>query len=242
MGGNKRTAKDFSPESLNNTINPKAEKSLKMDVNQMKELLSSFKEEMTLEIKESEKRLGEKLDLSVRAIAQRVTTLESENVALKEENRVLTDKIARIEEGNRRNNIVISGIKATNHDEALQCVREMIGANVKRPVDIGNVRLIKQKTGGPKVVVSCKFFEDKLVILSHKKDFRSREGCAVFINDDLTKDQSRLQFELRVHAKTLREMGRTVKTRRGQIQVDNGPWTDYKPETNPPEDTKVAKI
>lgn len=201
-----------------------------MDAQQMQEMLENFKESVSLEIRNSEKRLGDKFDLTVTAISQRMTTLEAENVALKKENIALTEKIARIEENSRRNNVVISGIKATDHGEALACVRQMITETMKRPIDVGNVRLIKQMKGAPKVVVSCKFFEDKLELLAHKKDFRSREGNAIFINDDLTKDQSRLQFELRGHVKMLRSSGKKVKTRRGQFQVDDSLWMQYVPQ------------
>lgn len=131
MESNKRKTKDLSPESLNISKNPKAEKSLKMDAPQMQEMLDNFKESMSLEIRNSEKRLGDKFDLTVTAISQRMATLESENVALKKENIALTEKIARIKENSRRNNVIITGIKASNHGEALASVREMIAATIK---------------------------------------------------------------------------------------------------------------
>lgn len=96
MESNKHKTKDLSPESLNISKNPKAGKSLKMDVQQMQEMLEKFKESVSLEIRNSEKRLGDKFDLTVTAISQRMTTLEAENVALKKENIALTEKIARI--------------------------------------------------------------------------------------------------------------------------------------------------
>lgn len=235
MDRNKRKTKDLSPESVNISKNPKAEKSLKMDAQQMQVMLDQFRDSMTLEIRQSEERLGSKFDSTVTALAGRVETLEAANIALKEENRILTEKIARVEENSRRNNVIISGIKATNHGEALNCVREIIHKTMKRPIDVGNVRLIKQKMGAPKIVVSCKFFEDKMEMLAHKKDFRSREGNEIFINDDLTKEQSQLQFELRGHAKRLRDSGKTVKIRRGQFQVNDGPWTTFDPQGCTPE-------
>lgn len=212
-----------------------------MDV-AIQEMLNQFKQDVTLEIHKSEERLGKKFDSTDTALAGRVQSLESENVALKEENRVLTEKIARVEENSRRNNVVISGIKATSLGEAIECVRQMINSTLQKPIDVGNVRLIKQRNGAPKIVLSCKFFEDKLVLLTHKKDFRSREGNEIFINDDLTKEQSQLQFELRGHAKRLRDSGKAVKTRRGQIQVYDGPWTLFSPQKNLPEDTNKSNV
>lgn len=225
MDSNKRKTKDLSPESVNISKNPKAKKSLKMDAQQMQVMLDQFRDSMTLEIRQSEERLGSKFDSTVTALAGRVETLEFS----------LTEKIARVEENSRRNNVIISGIKATNHGEALNCVREIIHKTMKRPIDVGNVRLIKQKMGAPKIVVSCKFFEDKMEMLAHKKDYRSREGNEIFINDDLTKEQSQLQFELRGHAKRLRDSGKTVKIRRGQFQVNDGPWTTFDPQGCTPE-------
>lgn len=91
--------------------------------------------------------------------------------------------IARIEEGHRRNNVVITGIKASTHTEPLAHVQEMIWVTVK-----------KQMEDTQKIVGSCKFFEDKLELLSPKSDFPSQDGNPIYVNDDLTKDQSRLQF------------------------------------------------
>lgn len=96
--------------------------------------------------------------------------------------------------------------------------------------------------GAPKVVVSCKFFEDKLELLAHNKDFRSKEGQAVFINDDLTKDQGRLQFELRRHAKMLRDSGKMVKTRRGQFQEEDGTWMQNVPQQSPSDDVNKPNV
>lgn len=106
----------------------------------------------------------------------------------------MTGRIARIEECHRRNNVVIPGIKASTHTEPLAHVQEMIWVTVKKPMDVENVRLIKQMEDTPKIVVSCKFFEDKLERLSPKSDFPSQDGNPIYVNDDLTKDQSRLQF------------------------------------------------
>lgn len=184
----------------------------------------------------SEKRLNEHVASQVQKIEEafgtRITALESENAKLKSQNEDLSHRITRLEEDNRRYNVVVTGLKAKDYNEARSGISNMIKESGKPNVNFGNVRLIRTKSEVSKIVITCRTFEDKLQLMRNKVSYKTSDGNPIFLNDDLTPRQSEIQFKVRAAAKTLRAEGKSVKTRNGCLKVEDGPWLFYKEDEN----------
>ncbi|KAK4881348.1 hypothetical protein RN001_004667 [Aquatica leii] len=175
-------------------------------------------------------------------ILQQITALRQDNLEIKNELKTLKEKYEsnekkwqleknvletrikqleddkeREEKRKKKNNIIISGIK-TNEENVEETVKNFfleelnVEPAIEKPILIG-----KQKN---KKLILIKFlnFTEKLNIMKKKKTIQDRQ---VFINNDLTVQERKIQKVIRDIAKEEKNKGKVVKVLYNKIIINN---------------------
>lgn len=160
------------------------------------EELKSMMREMMDEIKEVRK--------SQSTYQDEMKALKFKNYQLKGRIAALEIKLDRIEIREKKNNIVIKGV-GFNTDELKNEVQKFLKNEIKISAKITKAELIKPRTAPPFVVATFETWEGKLNAMEGKRILR---GTNKYIDDDLTKEERRVQSELRKLAKLERDKGK----------------------------------
>ena len=148
---------------------------------------------------------------------------------MKQQNRLLNERISQMERSNRKNNIVVSGVQVSTWEEASEAIDKISAKYAPRFQKPHSIRMVKTKTL-PKIIATCTSLEHKLSIMKKKKDIKGPNGEPVFVDNDVTKEDSKILFFARQEAKKLRLQGKKVIIRDDKIIVD-GQWLQFNAET-----------
>lgn len=204
------------------SIGKMIEKMEKAMLNQMQLSEKRISSDLASRLKEFETTIENKLA----AVEETMNGLQKENASLKDENTRLAAKICQFDRERRRNNIIVTGIHATSSEEARDIMNEAINKKVGSPtVKITNVRIITTKKG-QKILGTCPSLEDKRRLMRNKKGLNTKDGNAIYIDDDLCPEDSEVQYKARERARQLRKTGKEIIIGNGSIKVD-GKWMRY---------------
>lgn len=229
----KRNITETSPESPQS-----ADKKTKMSGLEGK--ISTMYQDLVGEMRKSEERLSKllmakidqmeaKIEVTVKAVKGELQKLTTENTKLKAQNDKISRRLFHLERDQRRNNIIVTGIEARSAAEAHQIIKSVINPSKGSNVELSNVRVLKTASG-TKVIATCRSLEEKLHIMRQKKHLRGPKGNPVYVSDDLTPEDSEIQFQARLQAKRMRNEGKDVQIGFGRLRVD-GIWYMYEQAT-----------
>lgn len=118
-------------------------------------------------------------------------------------NQIMEEKINKHEKHGRKNNIIIKGMR-TETGTAEQDVENLMEAILEQKIKTSEVKIINTKSG--KNMIRVKLEDgDKHKVMKAKTKLK---GKSVFIEDDMTREERSIQFELR---KIAREEKKTAK-------------------------------
>ncbi|KAK9709604.1 hypothetical protein QE152_g26548 [Popillia japonica] len=131
----------------------------------------------------------------------------------------MQESIVKIEKKEIQNNIIINGL-AVERENPNQ-LKEKI--ETKLEAYLGIKSKIKEVTKISKTMckVELENYSDKREILKNKKKLRRVKEGKIYINEDLTYDDRRIQKEIRKIAKQEREKGKIVKERLHKLIINN---------------------
>lgn len=190
------------------------EKTDKYDV--LLKMMGNLREDMK-DIKEGQKQINELFNLikilkdenqelrtSMSKLEKRIDEIERKN---DERYEIVQRKMSHQEQSVRKNNIIIKGLE-TSDTTVTQDVKIMIERKLNLKTEIKEA--VRLDTKGKKEIILVKLNnnEDKQKIMKSKKQLK---GNNVYIEDDLPREERRIQYELRKAAKELRETGKTVR-------------------------------
>lgn len=203
----------------------------------LKEMMEKMEKNLLAQMKLSEGIINQNIDSKLQVLEKSIDSrlvkideelkvLQEENQALRDDNTRLSAKLGIFDRDKRRNNVIISGLEATNPEEAVTIVNKALKATGVEPTPlIMNVRILRLKSG-QKIVGSFQSLEEKRAIMRNKRNIKTADGNPVYIDDDLSPEDSQIQFRVRQKAKEWRAAGKDVKIGSGQIKVD-GTWWKY---------------
>lgn len=135
----------------------------------------------------------------------------------------ILDKIRKLEidrekaeKENRKLNIVIKGLSAEqleNRSELDKLFLEKLDIKCK----IKNTTTVGKEEERKMLVVEMNTFEDKLKLLEKKKKLA---GTNIYIENDLTREERRVQREIRAVAREQRNQGKTVKVSYQKLKIN----------------------
>lgn len=198
--------------------------------------IMSMKNELIKNMAETEKRstdtltakidsLENKLGAKIAELEKEITHLHAENSELRAQNSDFAKKLQSMDRSSRRNNIIFSGIHVVHPGAAkLEVNKILIGAD-KDLKPVVDTRTITTKKGERKIVATCSSYEDKMAILKAKKTLKGANNENIYVNNDLTPEDSAIQFLARREAAVQRKNGHVVIVHERKIKVDNDWWT-----------------
>lgn len=221
----KRT-KDISEEEMEAVL-----KKIDEMHQQFREELRKSRQQDREEIKNEIRKGNEEIREELR---KREEAWKLEKAELKSEIKELTEKIDKLqrkedwrERNERRNNIIVSGkvVKERKDVENIKAFVETV-LREKLTVDV-NIEeaayITKSKKGEDIIKVVLKGKEDKIKIMKNKNKLK---GTDIFINDDLTEEERRVQFMIRQKAVEERKAGKEVRIGYRKIQIE-GKWRNW---------------
>lgn len=220
-----------------NKIQRSPEKTQKGNMEEVIGMLTDIKRELK-EIKESGKQLQKDNEEMREALKNYQAKTEAENQVLRQELVHLQGKIQQLEEKEERRekmekktNIIITEKleKKTkeSQEETKQHVQQLCKWITGRDIELEQVYCLTTNKAGLDVIrVKVKTFEDKLNIMRNKYKLGTRKE-KVFIEDDLTREEARVQKILREKAQEERRKGNQTKIGYRKIKI-NDAWIEWK--------------
>lgn len=167
------------------------------------------------EWKKEMKELREEVQQTSQRWKKKVEKLESKIGELEE-------KWERKERQEKKNNLVIKGLKV-NEDKVKPEVEEFVKKEIGVEVRFSKVRVVGKER--KIIIATTNTWEEKQCILEKKSRLRSRQGTRkIFIDNDKTEQDLRIQAYISDWAKEHREEGRSVKMGYRKMQVDGKMW------------------
>lgn len=129
----------------------------------------------------------------------------------------LEEKIEMKERAERKNNLVITGLQETGEN-----LKEKVEKWVEKELDVKiEVKEAFKMGEGRLTLVKLEKWEQKREVMGRKSRLREKNvGTKIFIDDDLTKDERRIQKQLREFAREEREKGRRAKVGYKKVWID----------------------
>lgn len=190
-----------TPRTPNKNIMESEEES---DADELKDMMKLVLEEIRL-IREEQKTYREEM-----------RELRQENKALKENVQKLEERLEIIERREKKHNIVIKGINAQEM-KGKDKVEEFLNRKIEVNVKITNVQTINAKM----IVAKIETWKDKMDLMKNKNKLK---GTKIFIDNDLTKEELKVQAKLREIAYEENQKGRKTAVKYGKIFIDDVLW------------------
>ena len=199
------------------TIIEGMESRLRKDLNEIRAEIKKNNEEMKREIEKIRgewKKKNEEMKIEMSGLKKRVTELERKDVMR--------------ERKERRNNIIVSGMKLSPEKRKTGALKQEVQRLLKQKqvaeVNIESAfHLSQDEKGNSRIVATLRTFEEKMAVMKGKSGLA---GTEIYVGDDLTEQDRRMQKEVRDKAREERGKGKVVKTGFGRINID-GKWMKW---------------
>lgn len=187
----------------------------------MEELITLVKD-LSEDIKELSEEIKE-IRKDQKGYLEEIINLRKENNELKEKLEKLEKKVENMERRNKQNNIVLTGveIKSNNPKEIKEQVENSIHKYLGIRPEIVEAKKINERI----CVVEMKNLQGKNEIMENKNKLRKLKDVKMFINNDLTDEERRIQKHIRDEARKQKEMGKKVIVGYKKLTVNNITWT-----------------
>lgn len=155
--------------------------------------------------------------------------LKKENEKIKEQNKemetqikILNDRIEKMENEKRRNNVIMQGLAIDTNNQGLlkEVVRNIMKKHLEIDVKIKSARKLGQKT----CLIELENVEEKIKVMINKNKLRLLKEDKIYMNDDLSKKDREIQEKIRKRANMEKRNGKNVKIGFRKIFVDGMEW------------------
>lgn len=201
----------------------------------MGKMLTSIGEEIKKQLKEQLIQLKEQQEVLIKDLTEKWEKKEEEWRKEKEEWKVEKEDLGsrikklewekeKLEREKRKLNIVIRGQEFTE-DRVEEQVEEFLEANLKVEVKTESAYILKknkEERKGNLVIAKLQQWEMKKQVMFNKKELRK----GVYIDDDLTEKERKIQLEVRKKAREEKGNGKNVKAGYMKVQID-GKWLKW---------------
>lgn len=210
-----------------------------MDKDGLLAQIEKMLEGQTKVINASIKSVQDTVDVKFRELEQQIVAVEKDNTELKLKNANLESRMLFLEREARRNNIVISGLKAKDAKEGKEKFETLVSKNAGINIAMHNCRLIKGNEGN-RFVATCSDWDAKMVVMTCKKNLKNDDLTPIFVDNDLPKEDRDVQSRIRAYARECRREGTAVQVGFRKLKID-GVWTPYETLPDPGSDRTFRK-
>lgn len=172
---------------------------------------SIFDQKLNTALDEKLKSVVKKEDLA--PISAEIQQLRSENTRLQKEIQTMKNRLEAVDKASRRNNVVVSGLKANNVSDALTEFKDMCNYTLKTNVNVVDVHKI---ANGKSFIFLLGSPMEAKAITAQK---RLLVGSKIYIDKDYTADERSKKYFLRQIGKNAKIANNCVKVRHGDHRV-----------------------
>lgn len=186
---------------------------------QTKELTTEVKD-IKNEQREYRKELME-LRKEMNEIKQNNLQLKTQNECMKREIKLTKEKVEQLEKEKKANNVIMQGLPIQTTDskqlkeDMIAFMREELGIEAK----IEEVYKLGYKT----CLIKMENSKEKDKIMENKNKLKTRKR-EIYINNDMTKEERKIQQEIRKIAKIEKSKGKTVRVGYQKVTMDGVVW------------------
>lgn len=216
----KSTGETLDVFTKSRKTNRTPEKSIKTEDKweRMMNMLQNFKKDMMQElrtIREEQRAYTQEL----KKVKETNEMLTKENIELKNDIKIINNKLENIDRQNRRSNLVIQGLNIANNGE--DSIRDEIELFIKTNLDV-EVKIQKaRKLANGMYWIQMGNTDDKYMVMKNKSKLR---GQKIYINEDMSKEQREIQKKIEIHAKEERKDGKKVKIGYKKLIINGEKW------------------
>lgn len=161
-----------------------------------------------------------------------IMEMKKENEHLKEVVKILEGKVCKMdilesrmeksEKEKRRNNIIINGLllKDKNNMEVAIGIEDFLYQQLQIRTKINKAIKFNDRV----CMVELENFEKKMEIMKSKAKLKNTTFSKIYIDNDYTENEMRIQKEIRLRAETEKKMKKTVKVKYQKLEIDNVMW------------------
>lgn len=148
-----------------------------------------------------------------------IRELKEENKGMKVKIEQLETRIHMLEQAPRKNNVVMKGMnpKIKTNIEVTRWLKAKLALDIK----VKETVILAEGSPKPLLLVKCESWADKKAVMMAKKQLK---GTDVYIDDDLSPEDRKIQSYLRRIKKEKVAEGKTVKLGYNKIIIDNEKW------------------
>lgn len=159
-----------------------------------------------------------------------IIELRKENQKLHDENQKIKilatdmeDRIERLENDKRRNNVVLYGLDMdTNKPEVIKnAIDNFMQQELQIKVEVTNATKIGNKT----CLIQLANQTEKIKVMQNKSKLRMNRGEKFFIQDDLSKKDRDIQKQIRTRANEEKKNGKITKIGYRKLYIGTEEWT-----------------
>lgn len=178
---------------------------------------SSFFAEIKNELSETIRSAKEEIVTEVIDRIKKDNSIEGKNEKeMKESIKDLEWRAEMLERKEKKNNIVITGVKF-NHKNVKEEAKEWLNDKLKIEVKIKEAWKLADEMS----VLVLEDTEEKIKVFSNKKALK---GTGIYINDDCTKKERKIQQEIKKQALEARKEGKKAIVKYKKMTVDGADW------------------
>lgn len=169
------------------------------------------------DIKQMIQEMMKQMDQNTKDLKQEIREIklemERKEATWGKEKKVLLDRIEKLEnkyeveeKQKKKKNLVIKGLKLAHNME--EDVKKLFSEQLQSQVEINNIHIRNKGKGNEIVIVEMTNWEQKQKIMAAKNKLK---GTNIYIENELTWEERKIQWEIRSIAKEMRAAGKRVK-------------------------------
>lgn len=164
-----------------------------------------------------------------RVFAEEVGKLKLENAKLKNENKEIREEleevkltVERLDKERRKNNVVINGLKIDVEDKTT--LKSYIEKFMEQKLGVLLQLRETHRLGEKTCLITMKNENDKEQVMRNKHKLRHYKEAAVFIDNDMTKQEREIQGHMRRFEREERNRGKHVRRGYNKVNIEGEDW------------------
>lgn len=148
--------------------------------------------------------------------------IQKENEEIKEELRITKNRVEYLEKEQKAKNVIVQGLEIDTSDPGV--LKEVMTAFMCKELNI-EVKIDEAfKLGNKMCLIKTASKDEKNKIMQNKNKLRLRGQDPIYINNDLTREEMRIQLEIRKRAREERAKGNQTKVGYQRITIQGQLW------------------
>lgn len=202
----------FKKSKLTKRSPPKTNEGYMSEMMHMMKTLMNTNGEIMNEIKEIRKE-----QISYK---QELEKIREENKSLREEIKLLKLKTESMDKERRRNNIIVTGLEMDSKNEMKDIIEGVIKEELQVEAKIKKVTGLGKRT----CLVELESEVNKIDIMKNKNKLRNMKGAKVYINNDLTVEERKIQKIIREVEVEEKRKGNKTKVGYKKLFINDAEW------------------